>query len=132
VTSRLGLPPRTVAAECNLDMLVASAEAAGPVPAPLISAYPPASVDVAVVVAADVQAADVEQALRDGAGELLEAIRLFDVYVGPQVGEGRRSLAYSLRLRAAGRTLTDTDVLSVRDAAVAEAGRRHGAELRGA
>jgi phenylalanyl-tRNA synthetase beta chain len=132
VTSRLGLPPRTVAAECNLDMLVASAEAAGPVPAPLISAYPPASVDVAVVVAADVQAADVEQALRDGAGELLEAIRLFDVYVGPQVGEGRRSLAYSLRLRAAGRTLTDADVLSVRDAAVAEAGRRHGAELRGA
>jgi phenylalanyl-tRNA synthetase beta chain len=131
VTTRLGVPARTVAAECNLDMLVEAAAAAGPVPAPVISAYPPASVDVALVVDAAVQAADVELALRDGAGDLLEEIRLFDVYVGPQVGEGRRSLAYSLRMRAPDRTLTDTDVLGTRDAAVAEAARRHGAELRG-
>jgi phenylalanyl-tRNA synthetase beta chain len=132
VTTRLAVPARTVAAECNLDMLVQAAEDAGPVPAPVISAYPPASVDVALVVDAAVQATDVELALREGAGDLLEEIRLFDVYVGPQVGEGRRSLAYSLRMRAPDRTLTDTDVLGARDAAVAEAARRHGAELRGA
>jgi phenylalanyl-tRNA synthetase beta chain len=132
VTERLLLPSRTVAAECNLDMLVATAEAAGPAPAPLISAYPPASVDIAVVVDADVAAAEVERALREGAGELLEDIGLFDVYVGPQVGEGRRSLAYSLRLRAPDRTLTDPEVLGARDAAVAEAARRHGAVLRSA
>ncbi len=77
-------------------------------------------------------AAEVEAALRAGAGPLLEALRLFDVYTGPQVGEGRRSLAFALRLRAPDRTLSDTEVLGARDAAVAEAGRRTGAVLRGA
>ncbi|MCY7365218.1 MAG: hypothetical protein LH469_07925, partial [Frankiaceae bacterium] len=54
----------------------------------------------------------------------------FDVFTGPQVGEGKRSLAWALRFRAPDRTLTDTDVLGARDAAVAEAGRRVGAVLR--
>jgi phenylalanyl-tRNA synthetase beta chain len=130
VIARLGLPAGTVAAECNLDIVVAAAVAAGPVAAPRISPYPPASVDVALVVEAGVAAALVEAALREGGGELLEEVRLFDVYAGPQVGEGRRSLAYSLRMRAPDRTLTDSEVLAARDAAVAEAGRRHGAVLR--
>jgi phenylalanyl-tRNA synthetase beta chain len=130
VVSTLGLPTGTVAAECNLDILVTAAQELGPVPAPVISPYPPASVDVALVVADDVPAAEVEAALRDGTGALLEDIRLFDIYVGPQVGDGRRSLAYSLRLRAPDRTLTDAEVLAARDAAVAEATRRHGAALR--
>jgi phenylalanyl-tRNA synthetase beta chain len=128
----LGLPARTCAAEANLDVLVEAAVTAGPVPAPLVSHFPRASVDVALVVEASTPAADVEAALRDGAGPLLEELRLFDVYTGPQVGQGRRSLAYALRLRAADRTLTDTEVLAVRDAAVAEAARRTGAALRGA
>jgi phenylalanyl-tRNA synthetase beta chain len=132
VVTALQLPGRTVAAEVNLDVLVAAAEEAGPVRAPVVSPYPPASVDVALVVDAATPAADVESALRAGAGELLEDLRLFDVYAGPQVGEGRRSLAYALRLRAPDRTLTDTDVLGARDAAVAEATRRVGAVLRGA
>ena len=68
--------------------------------------------------------------LRAGAGPLLESVRLFDVYTGPQVGDGHRSLAYALRLRAPDRTLTDVEVLNARDAAVAEAGRRAGAQLR--
>jgi phenylalanyl-tRNA synthetase beta chain len=130
VVEALQLPARTVTAEANLDLLVAAAEAAGPVPAPVVSSYPPSHVDVALVVDAATPAADVEAALRAGAGELLEDLRLFDVYTGPQVGEGRRSLAWSLRFRAADRTLTDVEVLAARDAAVAEAGRRTGAVLR--
>jgi phenylalanyl-tRNA synthetase beta chain len=130
-TSALGLPARTCAAEADLDALVAAAAAAGPVPAPLVSHFPHAAVDVALVVDVATPAADVERALREGAGPLLEALRLFDVYTGPQVGEGRRSLAYTLRLRASDRTLTDVEVLAARDAAVAEAGRRTGAVLRG-
>ena len=55
-------------------------------------------------------AAEVEAALRDGAGELLESLRLFDVYRGEQVGEGRKSLAYTLRFRAPDRTLTVEEV----------------------
>jgi phenylalanyl-tRNA synthetase beta chain len=132
VVAALELPPRTVTAEANLDVLVAAAEAAGAVRAPAISPYPPSSVDVALVVEVGTPAADVQAALRDGAGALLEELRLFDVYAGPQVGEGRRSLAYALRFRAPDRTLTDAEVLAARDAAVAEAGRRTGAVLRGA
>ncbi|MCW2614099.1 MAG: pheT [Frankiales bacterium] len=130
VVAALGLPARTCAAEANLDLLVETAAARGPLPAPVVSHFPPAGVDVALVVDAGVPAADVEAALREGAGDLLEGLRLFDVYTGPQVGEGKRSLAYALRLRAPDRTLTDVEVLGARDAAVAEAGRRVGAELR--
>ncbi|GAC1445201.1 MAG: phenylalanine--tRNA ligase subunit beta [Mycobacteriales bacterium] len=130
VVGRLGLPPRTVAAECNLDVLLAAAQAAGPVPAPVVSAYPPASVDVALVVPEGVPAAAVEDALRSGAGPLLERLQLFDVYTGPQVGAGRRSLAFSMRFRAADRTLTDVEVMATRDAAVALASALVGAELR--
>ena len=130
VVAALALPERTCAAEANLDALVTAAAALGARPAPHVSHFPPAGVDVALVVDAAVPAADVEAALREGAGPLLEEVRLFDVYTGPQVGEGRRSLAYALRLRAPDRTLTDVEVLGARDAAVAEAGRRVGAQLR--
>jgi len=67
-----------------------------------------------------------------GAGVFLESIRLFDVYTGEQAGEGRKSLAYTLRFRAPDRTLTDEEASAARDAAVAEAQRRTGAVLRGA
>ena len=66
-----------------------------------------------------------------GGGSLLEEVRLFDVYTGAQAGEGNKSLAYTLRFRAPDRTLTDEEVTAARDAAVAEAGRRVGAVLRG-
>ena len=79
-----------------------------------------------------VPAADVEAALRDGAGELLESLRLFDVYTGEQIGEGKKSLAYALRFRAADRTLTAEEATAARDAAVAAAAERTGAVLRGA
>jgi phenylalanyl-tRNA synthetase beta chain len=130
VVGRLGLPARTCAAEANLDVLVAAAADRGPLTAPVISHFPPASVDVALVVDVAVPAAEVEAALREGAGPLLEALRLFDVFTGSQVGQGKRSLAYALRLRAADRTLTDVEVLAARDAAIAEAELRVGAVLR--
>jgi phenylalanyl-tRNA synthetase beta chain len=128
----LGVPPRSVAAEVDLDALVGAAVVAGPARAPHVSPYPPSSVDVALVVADDVLAADVERTLRGAAGELLEHLALFDVFTGPQVGEGHRSLAYTLRFRATDRTLTDAEVLAARDAAVAAAADAHGAVLRGA
>jgi phenylalanyl-tRNA synthetase beta chain len=128
VIAAFDLPERTAAAELSLDALLA---AAAPITAaPIVSAYPAATIDIAVTVASAVPAAQLEAALRDGAGELLEAIRLFDVYEGTQVGEGRRSMAFALRLRASDRTLTTEEVAAVRDSAVAAASRRCGAELR--
>ena len=124
----LGLPPRTCAAELSLTALAAAT--LPPASAPDISSFPVASQDVALVVDVTVAAAAVEEALVAGAGSLLESARLFDVYTGPQVGAGRKSLAYSLRFRAADRTLTADEASAARDAAVDEAARRVGAVPR--
>jgi phenylalanyl-tRNA synthetase beta chain len=128
VCSGLELPARTCAAEVNLSELIG--HVGGPVQAEPVSTFPIATQDVALVVAAEVPVAEVEAALRDGAGELLESLRLFDVYTGEQIGAGRRSLAYALRFRAPDRTLTAEEANAARDAAVAEATRRVGAMLR--
>ncbi|MEV6122776.1 phenylalanine--tRNA ligase subunit beta [Streptomyces sp. NPDC052077] len=129
VLKSLGLPARTCAMELDLDALESVGDDTPR--APGISTFPVATQDVALVVDTFVPAADVEAALREGAGELLESIRLFDVYDNAeQLGEGRRSLAYALRFRAADRTLTVDEASAARDAAVALAGERTGAVLR--
>ncbi|MFH8367004.1 phenylalanine--tRNA ligase subunit beta [Streptomyces sp. NPDC018031] len=130
VIKALGLPERTCAMEIELDRLEQAAP--GPVTAPKVPAFPVATQDVALVVDASVPAADVETALRAGAGDLLESLRLFDVFTGEQIGEGRKSLAYALRFRAPDRTLTADEASAARDAAVAAAVERTGASLRGA
>jgi phenylalanyl-tRNA synthetase beta chain len=130
VIAAYGLPARTAAFELDFGVLAAAAAAAGPVRGPALSAYPLATQDVALVVPVGVPAADVVAALRAGAGELLEDVRLFDVYTGAQLVAGRKSLACTLRLRAPDRTLTAAEASAARDAAVAEATRRTGAVLR--
>jgi phenylalanyl-tRNA synthetase beta chain len=56
---------------------------------------------------------------------------LFDVYTGPQIGAGNKSLTLALRFRAADRTLTEDEASAARDAALARAGELLGAQLRG-
>jgi phenylalanyl-tRNA synthetase beta chain len=131
VIEAFGLPPRTCALELDLPVLFTAAESAGPVPGPSLPPYPLATQDVALVVRASVPAAAVEEALTAGAGSLLEDLRLFDVYTGAQLGDGQKSLAYTLRFRAQDRTLTVAETTAARDSAVAEAGKRVGAVLRG-
>ncbi|GAA1450382.1 phenylalanine--tRNA ligase subunit beta [Mycobacterium cookii] len=128
VCDAFGLPRRTVAAEVDLDLLIARAVHLRQAPA--FSSYPVAKEDVALVVDDSVPAAEVEAALREGAGELLESIRLFDVYTGEQVGDGKKSLAFALRFRAADRTLKEGESAAARDAAVALAAERTGAVQR--
>jgi phenylalanyl-tRNA synthetase beta chain len=128
VCASFGLPPRSCAAELDLDTLFAAAPPLAH--APSLSNHPVAKEDVALVVSADVPAAAVESALRSGAGELLESVRLFDVYTGEQVGEGRKSLAFALRFRAPDRTLTEAETSAARDAAVARAAEATGAVQR--
>jgi phenylalanyl-tRNA synthetase beta chain len=132
VIKAFGLPDRTCAMELDLSVVFTAAEGDGAVQAPQLSSYPLATQDVALIVAAAVPAAEVEAALVAGAPkDLLEDVRLFDVYAGAQVGEDRKSLAYTLRFRAPDRTLTVAETTAARDAAVAEAGRQVGAVLRG-
>jgi phenylalanyl-tRNA synthetase beta chain len=128
VVATLGLPARTCAMELNLDAFGVPA----PAQAPALSNFPPVLLDLALVVAEEMPAAAVLAAVRRGAGELLESVRLFDVYADAErLGAGLKSLAFSLRFRAADRTLTVEEATAGRDAAVAEAGTRCGAVLRG-
>jgi phenylalanyl-tRNA synthetase beta chain len=128
VCKEFGLPARSAAVEVDLDLLMA--KAVDVVPGPEFSTFPVAKEDVALVVSDEVTAAEVEAALREGAGEYLESIRLFDVYTGDQVGAGHKSLAFALRFRAPDRTLTEQETSAARDAAVALAAERCGAVQR--
>ncbi len=119
VCAEFGLPARSAALEVDLDLLMAAATLV--TPGPVFSSFPVAKEDVALVVADEIPAAAVEAALRDGAGELLESVRLFDVYTGSQIDEGQKSLAFALRFRAPDRTLTEAETSAARDAAVARA-----------
>ena len=128
VVAELGLPPRTAAMELELDRMIPDQEVL--TQAPSISSMPVATQDVALVVDAGVAEHEVEAALREGAGALLESVRLFDVYTGERIGAGRKSLAFALRFRAADRTLTAEEASAARESAVALAASRTGAVLR--
>jgi len=126
VIERSGLPPGACAVELDLDAIPILEV----LPAPRVSPFPAVFQDLSLVVDADVAAQTLQDAVRDGAGELLEHVRLFDVYTGPQVGEDRKSLTFALRFRAADRTLTEDEASAARDAAVRCAAERVGAVLR--
>ncbi|MGE2737839.1 phenylalanine--tRNA ligase subunit beta [Mycolicibacterium vaccae] len=126
VIERSGLPKGTCAVELDLDVVPITER----LPVPNVSPFPAVFQDIALIVDEDVEAQRVVDAVRAGAGELLEDVRIFDVYTGPQIGEGRKSLALALRFRAADRTLTEDEASAARDAAVQAAAERVGAEQR--
>ena len=128
VLAALDLPPRVGAMEIDIERLAAYAVPI--IPAPRVSTFPPAREDLAFVVDHSVPAADLADVLAEAAGDLLEQLWLFDVYEGPQVGEGRKSLAYSVTLRAPDRTLTVDELAEVRESMVGAAAERLGAVLR--
>ncbi|MDD2858624.1 MAG: phenylalanine--tRNA ligase subunit beta, partial [Candidatus Nanopelagicales bacterium] len=130
VVEQLGLPARACALELDFDALVERAPQART--APQVSGQPVAKEDLALVVSDDVPARAVLEAIIAGAGPLLESVRLFDVYRGPQVPEGARSLAFALRFRAPDRTLDAAEIAAARQSAIELAQERIGATLRGA
>jgi phenylalanyl-tRNA synthetase beta chain len=124
VIELLGLPVRSVAFAVILDLIPG-----GDLVKPgKLATMPPAIQDVALVVDASVSAERVREALKEGAGELLESIELFDRY--EKFAPGKISLAFTLTLRAADRTLTSTEISEVRNRAIATAAAQTGAVLR--
>jgi phenylalanyl-tRNA synthetase beta chain len=119
--------PGAACFEIDLDRFIA--HASRPDYVDLIG-YPPLRQDIAVVLSEDVPAARVLDTVRTAAGKLLSDVHVFDVYSGPQVGEGRRSLALALAFRAPDRTLSDEEVNPLREKIVAALGEM-GGELRG-
>ncbi len=128
VVKAFELPERTLAGELRLAPLLEGGVRYRTALVP--PSFPGIRVDVAVVARADVPAAEVEAAIREGAGERLHGLRLFDVYTGPQVGEGNRSLAYALELWDLSRQLTDADAGEIIDAVERAVGERFGGRLR--
>jgi phenylalanyl-tRNA synthetase beta chain len=122
------MPARSAALEINADALFEAA--ADVIVAKHISGFPVATQDVALVVPQEIPADDVLAALREGAGELLEDVALFDVYAGKGIEEGKKSLAFGLRFRANDRTLTADEASAARESAVAVAAARFGAVQR--
>jgi len=124
VVSKYGLPERSAAFVVSVSALPESAR----VRPTSVGIMPAALQDVALIVDQSVPAADVEAALRKGAGPLLESISLFDRY--DKIGDGKISLAFTLVFRASDRTLTGAEVSAAREAAVVSAEKATGAVLR--
>ncbi|MFV1986673.1 MAG: phenylalanine--tRNA ligase subunit beta [Gemmatimonadota bacterium] len=107
--SAIDAPPWAAAA-WGLEMTLAAIAPRAVAAYRTLSAYPAVRRDLAITVPVEVPAAEVDAVVRETASALLESARLFDVYEGDGVGEGRRSLGWAFRFRADDRTLTDEDV----------------------
>lgn len=122
------LPKRSVAFEIDLDALFGKKARPALAVKPVLT-DPVAKEDFAFVVDEQVTASEVEAVIRKASGALLEDVRLFDVYTGEQVPEGRKSLAFALRLRG-DHTLKADEVAGVRKAVIKQVTKRFKAELR--
>ena len=127
VLARFGVTERVAILELDIDELLARDQK--PAVWRQVSRHPSSDLDLAFVIDEATPAERLEKAIRQGAGGLLVDLELFDVFRSDQLGEGRRSLAYRLRLQAPDRNLTDADVAEVRRGAVAAA-TKLGADLR--
>lgn len=72
--------------------------------------FPAVQRDLALICDADTPVGSLNAAIKNGGGELLEELKLFDVYTGSQIESGKKSVAYSITLRSPERTLTDQEV----------------------
>jgi phenylalanyl-tRNA synthetase beta chain len=123
----LEVPARTSVMELDVDALPPAPVAVGP----RISAFPPVHMDMALIVGNEHAEAAVRAIVLEAAGELLEDLRLFDVYTGYPVPDGSRSLAYRLTFRAPDRTLTGEEASTAFYRAVDAAIGATGGTLRG-
>ena len=129
VAARYGLSGEVLAAELQMDALLAAID-----PEKLyhpLPKFPASTRDIAVLVDDAVPAASMQAAVEKAAGKLLESVKLFDVYKGKGIPEGKKSVAYSLSLRAPDRTLTDEECDKAMRAAISALETEFGAQLRG-
>ena len=128
LTAAYHLPRKVAAFEINLDALFAHAPEV--LQAAELRVMPAATQDLSLLVSLDVPAAELIAVIREGAGDLLEDVSLVDDYRGDNVPAGSKSVTFSLRFRAADRTLTQAEATLSKDAAVALASQKFGATLR--
>lgn len=129
VCTNFNLPKAACAFEIDLDRFIAAMPKAD-FQVKAVSTFPPAKEDLALVVAEEVKASDLQSLIIRQAGELLEEVNLFDIYTGDQVPQGHKSLAFSIKLRSAQGTLSADEVAEVRNRIIRAAGKKFKAELR--
>jgi phenylalanyl-tRNA synthetase beta chain len=122
------LPRRVAVAEIDMSAIYASAPKT--ISASEIKVMPAATQDLSLVVDVEVSAASLQQAIAEGAGELLESIVLTDDYRGENIAANKKSLTFAMRFRAADRTLTQAEATEAREAGVALAADKYSAVLR--
>jgi phenylalanyl-tRNA synthetase beta chain len=105
-------PNPVLAADLNLDLLISLIPDQFEVQS--VPSYPPVLEDLAIVVDEKIPAERVAEVIRLGGGRILTNLTLFDIYRSEQIGEGKKSLAYSLTYQSPEKTLTDNDVAQVR------------------
>ena len=115
-------------AEINMELLIGQ-QLPEPTYKPLPK-YPTVTRDLAIVCKEDVTVAEAEAVICKAAGKLLRDVALFDIYRGTNIGEGKKSLAFSLSLRADDRTLTDADSEQVVNSILAALAKELDASLR--
>lgn len=128
VAKKYGFTAEVLAAELIMDALYAAADRAKryqPLPK-----FPASTRDIAVLVEDAVPAASMQKAIEKAAGAILESVKLFDVYKGKGIPEGKKSVAYSMSLRAADRTLTDEECDKAMKKAIEALEQGFGAVLR--
>ncbi|WP_298040306.1 phenylalanine--tRNA ligase subunit beta [uncultured Microbacterium sp.] len=128
VSADADIPGRAIVLELDLDAVLTAA--GEKVVAASLSRNTAATQDVSLVVPAEVTAAELQAALVEGAGDLLESVRLVDDYRGQGIEDGRKSLTFALRFRASDRTLTAAEATEAKLAGVAVATERFGATIR--
>jgi phenylalanyl-tRNA synthetase beta chain len=128
IAERFEVPARTYLMELDLERLYLAVPARAlyePIPR-----VPPAERDIAIVVASDAPAGTVEAAIWAGGGALVRRVRLFDVFTGEGIPEGKKSLAYAITYQSPERTLTEAEIEAAHGAVVKVLAERFGAELR--
>ncbi|MGM9612189.1 MAG: phenylalanine--tRNA ligase subunit beta, partial [Butyricicoccus sp.] len=129
VAKKYGFTAEVLAAELTMDALFACTDPVKryqPLPK-----FPASTRDIAVLVDDAVPAASMQKAIEKAAGVILESVKLFDVYKGKGIPEGKKSVAYSMSLRAADRTLTDDECDKAMKKAIEVLEQQFSAVLRG-
>ena len=129
VRAAFAISERVAWLEVDLDTLLALPH--GQLTYTKISRFPSSDIDLAFEVPETTPAADVEATIAAAGAPLLADVRLFDTYRGEGLPEGHRSLAYRLRLQASDRTLSETDIVGVRQQVIDSVIAAHAAKLRG-
>ena len=95
-----------------------------------ISNYQPVIEDLAFVVAEEIPAAQVLDAIRKGGGSLLTKVELFDIYRGPQIAPGHKSLAYNLTYESTEKPISEKQILDIRNRIIRRVAESTNGKLR--